>query len=330
MTSALTTTDMSGLDVLHRVELSDHERGVVVALADELVRTCPSLVDDPTWLRHARQLSCSLPARLLTAIRQYRHDSGVDGTLSVANLPVAEGALPPTPDVQDSVERAATVPAATAMLLALQLGEVIAYRDEKHGALVQNVVPIRSLERSQSNGGSVPLEFHTENAFHPNRPDYIGLLCLRGAREEVGTLVSAVRRALPLIDESDLAKLRTPHFITSPPPSFHAGGRTIPHPIIEGSETDPNLRVDFNATAPVDDEAAGALDRLRDAMMDVRATLILRPGQMVFIDNRVNVHGRGPFTPRYDGTDRWLHRVFVHLDNRRSRGHRPGNGSVLT
>jgi L-asparagine oxygenase len=35
------------------------------------------------------------------------------------------------------------------------------------------------------------------------------------------------------------------------------------------------------------------------------------------------------FTPRYDGADRWLHRVFVHLDGRRSRPHRPGNGSVL-
>ena len=28
--------------------------------------------------------------------------------------------------------------------------------------------------------------------------------------------------------------------------------------------------------------------------------------------------------------DRWLHRVFVHLDHRRSRGHRPGDGPVLT
>jgi L-asparagine oxygenase len=41
------------------------------------------------------------------------------------------------------------------------------------------------------------------------------------------------------------------------------------------------------------------------------------------------VHGRVAFTPRYDGYDRWLHRVFVHLDHRRSRPARPANGAVL-
>jgi L-asparagine oxygenase len=56
---------------------------------------------------------------------------------------------------------------------------------------------------------------------------------------------------------------------------------------------------------------------------------VLEPGDMVFVDNRLVVHGRIAFWPRYDGTDRWLHRIFVHLDNRRSRSRRVGNGAVL-
>lgn len=57
--------------------------------------------------------------------------------------------------------------------------------------------------------------------------------------------------------------------------------------------------------------------------------LVLRPGELAFVDNRVAVHGRTSFRPRHDGRDRWLHRTFVHLDNRRSAGHRPGGGAVL-
>jgi hypothetical protein len=41
------------------------------------------------------------------------------------------------------------------------------------------------------------------------------------------------------------------------------------------------------------------------------------------------VHGRTTFEARYDGRDRWLHRTFVHLDNRRNRRHRSEDGFVL-
>ena len=88
----------------------------------------------------------------------------------LAGLPVDERDLPSTPTVRESVERATTVPAVLAMLVGLHLGEVIAYRSEKRGALVQNVVPVCGLETPESNAGSVPLEFHVENASTGNAP----------------------------------------------------------------------------------------------------------------------------------------------------------------
>ncbi|WP_374776248.1 TauD/TfdA family dioxygenase [Streptomyces sp. NBC_01310] len=57
--------------------------------------------------------------------------------------------------------------------------------------------------------------------------------------------------------------------------------------------------------------------------------LILQPGELAFVDNRVAVHGRTSFRPRYDGRDRWLHRTFVHLDNRRTTGYRGNSGFML-
>ncbi|MBM0231721.1 TauD/TfdA family dioxygenase [Micromonospora sp. STR1_7] len=266
----------------------------------------------------------------MEALRGLRQDAGESGLLSITGLPVDEHTLPDTPTVKDSVQRTPAIPSAVAMLLGQQLGEVVAYRDEKHGALVQDVVPVRSLAGSQSNAGSVPLELHNENAFHPYRPDLVGLLCLRADRDgKGGTLVASIRQALPLLDETELAVLTSPRFVTAAPPSFGAGNATTPHPVLSGNVKDPDIRVDLNATTGLDDEARAALDRLGAALTKVSSVLPLASGEMAFLDNRLVVHGRTDFTPRYDGRDRWLHRVYVHFDSRRSAAHRIGPGPVL-
>lgn len=315
----------------YRVELSDEERAEVRALAEDLAATPPALLDDLDWVARARAQSCLLPRRVLQAIREFRHDPGEGGALLFHNLPVTPGELPRTPTVPESVERVATANTVVPMLIGLQLGEVVAYRQEKHGALVQNIVPVPGMEASQSNAGSHPLEFHIENAFHPGLPDYVGLLCLRSDHlAEAATTVAPIRVALAAIPEEDLAVLWQPRFVTECPPSFGAGMNSGPHPVLSGAADDPNLLVDFNATTGVDAEAAAVLRRLREVMDAVTTGVVLRPGDMVFVDNRVALHGRTHFTPRYDGEDRWLLRVHVHLDNRRTRVHRTGNGPVMS
>ena len=37
--------------------------------------------------------------------------------------------------------------------------------------------------------------------------------------------------------------------------------------------------------------------------------IVLRPGDLFFIDNSRAFHGRSSFTPRWDGADRWLCRL---------------------
>lgn len=314
----------------YRLDLTEPERSELERLAEDLVRTPPALLDDTEWLVAARGRSCRLPARLAEEIRRYKHDPGAAGTLLVSGLPIDESVLPDTPGVRDSVAREATVPAVVAVLIGMQLGELVAYRQEKRGALVQDVVPVRGLEQSQSNAGSVPLEFHIENAFHPHRPDYVGLVCLRNDHKKgAGTLVASIRRALPLLDSTDREILRQPRFLTAAPPSFHSAAGGAAHAVLQGCLDDPDICVDFSATSPLDDEAKYALERLREALLEVSSSLALRSGEMAFVDNRIVLHGRSDFTPRYDGRDRWLHRVYVHLDQRRSRAYRRDNGQVL-
>ncbi|TDD94844.1 clavaminate synthase [Actinomadura rubrisoli] len=316
-----------------RCDLTGQERAVMEDLAGRLAKTPPGLVDDPEWLEEARALCCHLPVRLLETVRRYRHDPGPEGVLVIGNLPVDTATLPPTPTVPGSVERTATVPASLAVLVTLTLGELVAYREEKSGALVQNVVPVLGRESSQSNAGSVPLEMHVENAFHPHRPDYVGLLSLRHDQDGTGgTITSSIREALPLLSDHDRDVLGRPRFATEPPPSFQASSHDAApagHPLLDGDPGDPNLKVDFFATTALDAEAAQAMSRLRTAFLETSRELMLASGEMVLVDNRVVIHGRASFTPRYDGHDRWLHRTFVSLDNRRTRAHRPGNGPVM-
>ncbi|MGH3157019.1 MAG: TauD/TfdA family dioxygenase, partial [Streptosporangiaceae bacterium] len=64
------------------------------------------------------------------------------------------------------------------------------------------------------------------------------------------------------------------------------------------------------------------------AALEARLTeVVLRPGDVLFIDNFRTVHGRRPFRARYDGKDRWLKRINITRDLRKSRAHRLASGS---
>jgi L-asparagine oxygenase len=319
-----------GLPLPYQMRLTSGERMKLLAVAQRLASFPPALVDHHDWVAEARRLSCHLPTRMLEMIRHYRNDPGSDGMMVLSGLPIDPRALPDTPAVRDSAERHASIPSSIAMLIAEQLGEVIAYRAEKNGALVQNVVPVRELSASQSNAGNVELEFHTENAFHPQRPHYVGLICLRpDHRGSAAVRIVSIRRLIPLLDDHTKDILKQTRFVTDAPPSFHSPARTEPHAVLGGTSDDPDIRVDFSATQPLDAQSSTALDRLRLAAVRSATSLVLHPGDMVILDNRVTLHGRTEFAPRYDGRDRWLHRVFIHLDNRQNRPHRSQRGSVL-
>ncbi|WP_330335274.1 TauD/TfdA family dioxygenase [Streptomyces sp. NBC_00536] len=290
-----------------------------------------ALVDDPAWVASARDHWEELPARLRRTLRSFRRDPGTGGALLVRGLPVGGAALGATPVTDGSVQRAATVPASVLVLAACGLGDPAAFRPEKTGALVQDVVPVPGREEFQGNAGSVLLTFHNENAFHPHRPDFVMLLCLRADPEGLaGLRTSCVREVLPLMDGETRAALWRPEFRTAPPPSFGAAdGRAEPHPVLTGAYEDPDLRVDMAATEPLTERGAAALGELRVLFERTARTARLEPGDLAVVDNRITVHGRTAFSPRFDGTDRWLQRTFVLADLRRSRAHRAGDGYVL-
>ncbi|KJS58720.1 clavaminate synthase family protein [Streptomyces rubellomurinus] len=290
-------------------------------------------VDSPEWVARARDASDELPLPLRRALRRFRRHSGPHGTLLIGGLPVDQPALPPTPAVPGSVQRRATLPAALLTMVACGLGEPHAYLAEKSGALVQDVVPVPGQESFHGNAGSAPLSFHSENGFHPHPPDYVVFLCLRADHDRTaGLRVAGIRQALPLLTPAGREVLFAPEFRTAPPPSFGpgaSGAEPEPRPVLSGAAEDPDIRMAQLVTTPLTPRAAAALAEFGRAVEATARTLYLTPGDLVVLDNRVTVHGRTAFQPRYDGADRWLHRTYVATDLRRSRDHRPDDGHVV-
>ncbi|MFF1871444.1 TauD/TfdA family dioxygenase [Kitasatospora herbaricolor] len=303
-------------------------------LARDLCTGGHDRVDSPEWVARARDAWEDLPPTLRRGVSRFRRHSGPHGTMVIGGLPVDRAALPATPTVPGSAQRSAAVPAALLTMVACGLGEPLAYLAEKSGALVQDVVPVPGQETFHGNAGSVPLSFHTENGFHPHPPDYVVFLCLRADHDRTaGMRVAGIRQVLPLLTPAAREALFAPEFITTPPPSFGPeagnGAQAEPRPVLSGSAEDPDIRMAQLVTTPLSPRATAALAEFGRACEATARTLHLTPGDLVVIDNRVTVHGRTAFRPRYDGADRWLQRTYVTTDLRRSRDHRPHDGHVL-
>ncbi|MFB7466175.1 TauD/TfdA family dioxygenase [Streptomyces sp. NPDC056224] len=128
--------------------------------------------------------------------------------------------------------------------------------------------------------------------------------------------------------------LFAPEFITTPPPSFGPDAAASkpdvePRPVLSGAVEDLDIRMAQLVTTPLTPRAAAALTEFGRACEATARTPRLNPGGLVIIDNRVTVHGRTAFHPRYDGADRWLQRAYLTIDLRRSRDHRPHDGHIL-
>ncbi|MFL5863680.1 MAG: TauD/TfdA family dioxygenase [Solirubrobacteraceae bacterium] len=88
--------------------------------------------------------------------------------------------------------------------------------------------------------------------------------------------------------------------------------------------------VDFASTDALDAGAEAALDALAQALAQVRRTSVLQPRHIAIVDNRIALHRRTAFRPRYDGRDRWLQRTYVQLDSCKSRPVRQFDGNVMS
>jgi L-asparagine oxygenase len=315
--------------------LTDREREAIRKIASRLDESGPDFdLDDPELVTRVDVSRRHLPGGVVALLSQFRRKSNQYGSMLIRNLPV-DDKLPPTPQDGRSKEKQTHISELTLMLVMSCLGDVIAYADEKEGRLVQDICPIPGKEAKQENGGSVLLEFHTEDGFHPYKPDFLGLLCLRSDHENIAaTYTASIRRAIERLPGRMIELLFQPQFYLRLSSSFGASGgnqkTTDLLPVLTGDLRDPDMTMDFFLMEARNRAAKYALDALGDALKEVAVDVRAVPGDLLIVDNKLAVHGRSSFTPRYDGRDRWLQRMFIVRDLRRSRASRPNDSHVCT
>lgn len=286
----------------------------------------------------------TLPDGVLRFLWDFRVAERFPGVV-LTGYPVDETAIGPTPGHWSAQPDPCSTSREELFLLLTGsvLGEVFSWSTLQEGHLVQNVLPIAGDEEEQSGHGSeAHLEWHTEDGFHPCRCDYLGLMCLRNLDNVPTTFASVVTVTLPpeirdllaqplYLIQPDNEHLRNIHDTAS------ALGTSVqeisvnpaPTPVIFGSLLDPYLRIDpyFMTPVPGRPDAARALRFLIDKLDGNLRDLVLLPGDVCFIDNYRAVHGRRRFTARYDGSDRWLKKIIITRDLRKSRSIRPSAAS---
>lgn len=252
-------------------------------------------------------------------------DSYVSGFRLFQSLFNHEG-IPATP-IHANFETSGMLPQTDILKAkASMFGQMIGYIQEQNGLTIHNLVPNKKTEYQQiSSSSKAQLELHTELAFHPYRPDYVLLMCLRGdieAKTTVATLGDIMRN----VDAATERVLRQPLFITSLDVSFQNEGQSDTL-ITTAILVDDSIVYDGTLMTGTTPEAKHAMEHLNYAINLATRKIALITGDLLVIDNKTCIHGRAPFEPRYDGTDRWIQRALVRK-LLPAQEHR--NGNIIT
>lgn len=303
--------------------------------------------EEPAALAAARSWAYRLPGGLIRFMEDFRATEPTAGIV-VRGLQVDDARIGTTPSHWDAQrDRRSTLREELYfLLLGALLGEPFGWSTLQGGRLIQNVVPIRGEEGEQSGHGTILLEWHTEDGFHPYRCDYLGLMALRN-HDGVSTTFASV--AAVNLGERARRVLSEPRFVIRPdnehlrrqPGNRPAWAATAPAElrrmwddpepcaVLFGSLDRPYLRIDpfFMNAVPGDAEADAALAEIVAELNAALRDFPLAAGEVGFIDNYRAVHGRRAFEARHDGNDRWLKKLVLARDLRKSRVLRGGPAS---
>lgn len=217
-----------------------------------------------------------------------------------------------------------------AILLSYLGGEIISYEAEGDGHLFQDIIPVKDMEKQQTSIGSqIELEIHTEQAFSYYRPDFLSLACLR-SDPNAWTYILSIDVLLAHLSQEEIAFLQQPLWKIGVDLSFRLRDEAFlegdirgPIPILysdsnyRSGSKDFFLCFDQDLMTGITEEAQEMITKIVRIYYEHRTAICLQPGDILILDNRKVVHGRSAFSPKYDGTDRFLVRCFATLDYRK-------------
>ena len=311
------------------IELNQEEIDQLLCISREL-ELDDSFLNPELFCRKARDIALQIPERIVDHFSQIYQN----GYLLFRGIPIEYLGETPENNTENIGEK--TQLAKIQGIFLHILGEIISFEAEGNGHLFQDIVPVKEMESQQTSIGSHhELEIHTEQAFSDLRPDFISLACIRGDPEAF-TYILPVSRIIDNISESELPILWKPFWKTGVDLSFKFWGQEFlkgdirgPLAILNGTKENPHLIFDQDLMTGITGEAHRKISEIVDIYYKHRIAYCLQPGEILILDNRKVVHGRSPFSPKYNGKDRFLIRAFGYTVKNYVKSENARNGRMI-
>ncbi|MFE5751556.1 hypothetical protein, partial [Bacillus tropicus] len=201
-------------EVIAQYKLNESEIREINGLLNDICLQYDSSESEELY-RNLNVLAAELPRSLRTFINHFKLEEK-SGCCLIQGYPVNDELIGMTP-VHWNERKAPSPTLHEEIIFALVgtlLGQPFGWETQQNGYVIHDILPIDGHENEQiSSGSEEPIWWHIEDAFHPYRPDYVGLMCLRNLEKIPTTYVSMDQLEL---DPKDLEVLFQPHYVIFP------------------------------------------------------------------------------------------------------------------
>jgi hypothetical protein len=263
-----------------------------------------------------------------------------------SDLPYTPTGFIPVPDSPGTIAGRA---AALAVHGFLHL-ETVAYGSENGGGLFVNLVALpgagalpeksKKSMRGHTDGVSFPLNGEddpTDPRIAPS-PDFVTLVGLRNV-QAVPTRVMPVTAMLAQLDASQIDELKKPQYSMRSQRTFVQGMKAIlggehvavDQPVLK--EVGDAIYVRYSHSSVVASEPGGAAEAastaLEQACNQSAVGVNVQPGDLLLLNNRLALHGRGEVGHEVGGQSRWLLRAYaLDTETLAPKKRHPGDGQA--
>lgn len=266
----------------------------------------PYTGDLTAFLAHARRLNAGFSAFTRDALQ--RLAAGESTHHQFTDIPVRESVPPTATAYVSRIPKQTFHSEGVIGAVSLELGRLFGY-EETSRYVMYDIYPVKGYEESRSFINSRKmLAFHSDGSAHPElSPDYVLLYCIRSDPRAIN-LVAGLDALLGGLPPTVVALLKRPvfkHLVSQSPERY------VLKPILFVERGKLAVSYDEENVAGIDVEATAAQDMLNKRLREIAVELPNSDNSLLIIDNRRSLHARGAFTPRFDGTDRWVKGAFV-------------------
>lgn len=297
---------------VHAISLTDIELDDLVSLISECKKQYHD-VDNTRFLQDLPILIEKLPRSLRIKVAEFKNQSQ-EVVLKVQGFTFDDAEIGATPAHWGEVKQSTTHFDFYFCLLSSLVGRIFGFSNLQGGKLVQEIFPIKEDFNKQLGTGAVELFLHTEDTSLDYRAEYLGFACNRNI-DEIPTNVS-IPDFNALSDSCKQVLTGSQFKILNDRPCFSKEEREDNYslsPILYGHESALCMKYDplYMDKSELSAEQEKALEEFEGLVESSVVPVNLAQGEIAFIDNRRCAHGRSVFTPRFDGTDRWLKRTQI-------------------